>query len=715
MKRILFFTAVIGTLSVHAQQSDSSEILLPVEVKAVRANATAPFAKTNIGKAEIEKQNLGQDLPFLLNQTPSVVINSDAGNGIGYTGIHIRGTDATRINVTINGIPFNDPESSGAYFVDLPDLLSSVNSIQIQRGVGTSTNGAGAFGGTINLSTNEVSKQPYLESNNSYGSFGSLKNTIKVGTGLLGNHFTVDLRLSDIKSNGYIERAKTNLRSYYFSTAYVSDKTTLRFTTFSGKEKTYQAWYGVTEDDLKNHRRVNYAGTEKPGTPYDNETDNYTQTHYQLFFTQQLAPHLQFNTGLFYIKGSGYYEQYKAGQNYADYGLTGPVVGGNLVTQTDLVRQLWLANDFYGDIFSARYKKGGTEITFGGAATNYLGNHFGKVIWAEQGLSEPGKTYYQYDAIKNDWNVYTKWQQDLTAKLQFFADVQWRGVAHNINGFETNPAIIVKQKYNFFNPKMGLTYHDKGWIAFASYSVASKEPNRDDFEASPTEQPKPERLHDWEAGLQRKEKNYSVGATFYYMKYKDQLVLTGKINNVGAYTRTNIDDSYRAGIELEGAVRASSWFNASANLALSRNKVKNFNEFIDDYDNGGQKENQYKETDISFSPSVVGAATLTFIPLQKLNVDLLSKYVSKQYLDNTSNEARKLNGYYTQDVRARYSFEKAWLKNVEFILQVNNVFNKKYEPNGYTYSYYANSQLATENYYFPMAGTNWMAGLNIRL
>jgi len=715
MKRILFFTASFFSLSVHAQQTDSSELLLPVEVKAVRAGATAPFAKTNISKAEIEKQNLGQDLPFLLNQTPSVIVASDAGNGIGYTGIRIRGTDATRINVTINGIPFNDPESSGAYFVDLPDLLSSVNSIQVQRGVGTSTNGAGAFGGTINLSTNEVNKQAYFESNNSYGSFQSLKNTIKAGTGLLGNHFTADVRLSEIKSNGYIERAKTNLRSYYFSTAYLSDKTSLRFTTFSGKEKTYQAWYGVSEDDLKNHRRVNYAGTEKPGEPYDNETDNYKQTHYQLFFTQQLEKNLQFNTGLFYIKGNGYYEEYRAAQNYSDYGLINPVVGGVAVTQTDLVRQLWLDNDFYGDVFSLRYKKAGTELTLGGAATNYLGNHFGKVIWAEQGLSEPNKIYYQHDALKNDWNVYTKWQQDVNKNLQFFADLQWRGVAHDINGFEADPTLVVNQKYNFFNPKMGLTYQAKAWTAFASYSVAAKEPNRDDFEASPTEQPKPEHLHDWELGVQRKEKTYNFGATLYYMKYKDQLVLTGKINDVGSYTRTNIDDSYRTGVELEGAVRPISWFNASANLSLSRNKVKNFNEFIDDYDNGGQKENEYKETDISFSPSVIGAATLTFIPVPTLNVDLLNKYVGKQYMDNTSNKARLLNAFYTQDVRARYSFGKAWLKNVDLILQVNNVFNKKYEPSGYTYSYFSSNKLTTENYYFPMAGTNWTVGLNVRL
>ncbi len=715
MKRILFFVAIASSASLHAQVTDTSGTLVPVEVRAIRAGSTAPFAKTAISKAEIAKQNLGQDLPFALNQTPSVVVNSDAGNGIGYTGIRIRGTDATRINVTINGIPFNDPESNGSFFVDLPDLLSSVNSIQIQRGVGTSSNGAGAFGGSINLSTNEVAKQAYFESNNSYGSFNSLKNTIKVGSGLLGNHFVTDLRLSQIKSDGYIERAKSRLQSYYFSTSYVADKTTVRFTTFSGKEKTYQAWDGVPEADLKTHRRANYTGSEKTGEPYDNETDNYKQDHYQAFLTQQLAKTLTFNTGLFYIKGSGYYEQYKASQRYSDYSLVAPTNGSTVIARSDLVRQLWLDNDFYGDVFSLQYAKAGTQLTLGGAATNYLGNHFGKVIWAQNGLSEPNKIWYRHDAIKADWNLYAKWQQTISQKLQAFVDLQTRQVKYTLNGFRDHPALNIRQRYSFFNPKAGLTYHHKAWTAFASYSIGNKEPDRDDFEASPTDQPKPEHLQDFEFGVERKEKTYSIGATVYYMTYKNQLVLTGKINYVGAYTRTNIDDSYRLGVELQGSVIANKWLRASANLALSRNKVKNFTEYIDDYDNGGQKVNRYIETDISYSPSVVGAATIALTPLQKLNVDFISKYVGKQYLDNTSSEARKLNAFYTQDVRIIYSFSKRWLKGIDLIAQANNVFNRLYEPNGYTFSYYSNHALATENYYFPMAGRNWVVGVNIHL
>jgi iron complex outermembrane recepter protein len=717
MKRIALFPCLMASCLVMEAQEPTTDKkdtieLIAVEVKALRANTTAPFSKTNLKKTEIEKQNLGQDLPFLLNQTPSVVVNSDAGNGIGYTGIRIRGTDPTRINVTLNGIPFNDAESNGTFFVDLPDFASSVNSIQIQRGVGTSSNGAGAFGATINLSTTEVNKQAYLESNNSYGSFNSLKNTLKLGTGLLGNHFTVDGRLSRISSDGYIDRATSNLKSFYVSSAFLSDNTNLRLHVFSGKEKTYQAWYGVSEADLATNRTVNYAGTERPGSPYDNETDNYKQDHYQLLFDQKLSSHLVFNTGLFLVKGKGFYEQYKADQSYADYGLTAPVSGS---TETDLVRQLWLDNDFYGNIFSFQYSKDRTALTLGGALTRYKGSHFGTVTWAEHGLKETSNRWYDNKGDKADFNVYGKWQQNLTANWQVFTDLQYRKVDYQVDGFRYNPDVRVDETYHFFNPKVGISYHKNNWLAYASYSVANKEPNRDDFEAGVEEMPRPEQLHDLELGVERKSATYNWGATLYYMQYKDQLVLTGKINDVGAYTRTNIQDSYRVGIELQGGAVLTHWLQASANLTLSRNKMKDFTEYIDDYDNGGQLVNTYNETDISFSPDLVGAASLIFKPLNKLELSLISKYVGRQYLDNTSNKARSLDAYYTQDVRAIYSFNKNWLKNLSIIGQVNNVFNTLYEPNGYTYSYFAGSTLTTENYYFPMAGTNWTLGVNIKL
>jgi len=709
MKRIAFFIIFYSFLTARAQQRDTID-LLPVEVRAVRANSTAPFAKTNLSKSQIQRQNLGQDLPFLLNQTPSVVVNSDAGNGVGYTGIRIRGTDATRINVTINGIPYNDAESQGTFFVDLPDFASSVNSIQIQRGVGTSSNGAGAFGATINLSTNEVNKKAYAQSNNSYGSFNTWKNTLSAGTGLLNNHFVTDVRLSRISSDGYIDRANSNLKSIYFSTAYISVNTDVRLNVFSGKEKTYQAWYGVSEADLNTNRTINYAGTEKPGEPYDNETDNYKQDHYQLFFTQRFGSRLSFNTAFFLTRGKGYYEQYKAGQDYKDYNIAYPANGA---TTTDLVRQLWLDNDFYGNIFSLQYQLPTTQFILGGAFTRYNGDHFGRVVWTEKELTN--HNWYDLYAQKNDFNIYGKWQQNLSNAVQFYTDLQYRKVSHVINGFRDNPALDVQNSYNFFNPKIGLSFHKKTWLLYGSYSVANKEPNRDDFEASQERQPKPERLNDVELGIENKNSKRTFTAGLYYMRYKNQLALTGEINDVGAYTRTNIDKSYRLGVELEGSVIVTKWIKAGANLAVSRNRITNFIEYLDDYDNGGQKTTVYGETDIAYSPSIVSAATITITPLNKLSIDLLSKYVGKQYLDNTSNEQRKLNPYYTQDIRAVYSFGHRWLKNVDLTFQVNNIFNKKYEPNGYTFSYYYNNELATENYYFPMAGTNWMGGINIRL
>ncbi len=712
MKWNLFFLQIFVCVSSFSQ-IDTVD-LLPVEVRAVRATEKAPFTKTNLSKAQIEAQNIGQDLPFILNSTPSVVVNSDAGNGIGYTGIRIRGTDATRINVTLNGVPFNDAESGGTFFVNLPDFLSSVNSIQVQRGVGTSSNGGSSFGATINLSSNDVIKEKSIEVNNSFGSFNSWKNTIKFNSGLLGERFTVDARLSSITSDGYIERAKSNLSSFYFSTAYLLPKTALRFTVFSGKEKTYQAWNGVSETDLKNNRRINYAGTEKPGTPYENETDNYKQTHYQLFLNRQLIPNLNFNTGLFLVRGKGFYEQYKANEAYRDYGMPVATSGSDTITNTDLVRQLWLDNYYYGNVFSLNYKKGKTAVTVGGAVTNYTGDHFGLVTWAQKGLTSNNR-WYSTDAEKKDANVYLKWQQNLTPEFQVYTDLQWRNVGYNINGFRYNPSLIIDAAYAFFNPKLGLSYSKNTWNFYASYGVGNKEPNRDDFEAGLTEQPKPERLQDVEIGLEQKGKKHSWGATLYYMNYKNQLVLTGKINDVGAYTRTNIERSYRAGIELQGAVQIASWLQASGNLTVSRNRLKNFTEFIDDYDSGSQKKATYNNSEISFSPAVVGAANLTFLPIKNTELHLLSKYVSKQYLDNTANEARKLDAYYTQDIRIHYSFVKQPFKRVSIIAQVNNVLNALYEPNGYTFSYYSNAELTTENYYFPMAGINWMVGLNVKL
>ena len=711
---------VLSTLSIFVQAQQQSKLndtlyLQPIEVNSIRASDRDPFSKVNLNKKVIENNNLGQDLPFLLNQTPSVVVNSDAGNGIGYTGIRIRGTDGTRINVTLNGIPYNDAESQGTFFVNLPDFSSSVNSIQIQRGVGTSSNGTGAFGASVNLSTNEVNDSSYAELNNSIGSYNTLKNTIKFGTGILKKHFTIDGRLSRISSDGYVDRASSNLRSFYFSTAFIDKNSSLRLNIFSGKEKTYQTWYGIPESKLKTNRTYNSAGQEHPDNPYDNETDNYTQTHYQLFYNNKISNFWKSNVAVFLTKGSGYYEQYKANQILSNYGIADYQSGSLLITQTDLIRQLWLDNNFYGTIFSVQHNKNKSLLTIGGGFNKYDGKHFGNVVWTKvQPLVGSNHQWYNHTAYKNDFSVYTKWTQQLSQYFQSFVDIQFRNVDYTINGFRNNPSLMIQTNYNFLNPKAGFTYFNNGWQAFLSFAMGSKEPNRDDFEAGKSLQPKAEKLQDFEWGIEKKNKNFSYGVNFYYMNYKDQLVLTGKINDVGAYTRTNISKSYRTGIEIQSSVVLAKWLNIEANISMSENKVKDFTEFIDDYDNGGQITNQYKKSTLLLSPSLVAGSAINLIPFKDGEISLINKYVSKQYLDNTGNNSRSLNSYYIQDIKLNYRLKCKILKEVRLIGQLNNIFNKRYESNGYTFSY-VYGELTTENYYFPMAPINGILGVNISL
>lgn len=720
MKKIICITIFIsGFFSGYAQDSAKHKLndtlmLENIEIVSIRAESKAPFAKTNLDNVQIEKKNLGQDLPFILNQVPAVVVNSDAGNGVGYTGIRIRGSDASRINVTLNGIPYNDAESQGTFFVDLPDVASSLNSIQVQRGVGTSSNGAGAFGATINLSTNTVNKERYAELNNSAGSFNTFKNTIKLGTGLLGNHFTVDGRISGISSNGYVDRAKSNLQSFYVSTAYINNNSSLRFNILSGKEKTYQSWYGIPESDLENNRTYNPAGTEKPGSPYKNETDNYTQTHYQLFYNKNINNIVKFNVAAFLSRGKGYYEEYRAGQSFSDYGLPDYINGTDTITSTDIVRQLWLDNYFYGTIFSVQHNKNKTHLTLGGGLSEYDGKHYNIVTWSQVGFTGNHR-YVDLSANKKDVNFYGKILQTLGGDFSGFADVQGRFIKYHIPGFEDHPEIDIKEDYAFFNPKVGISYNKNKFQAYLSYSIASKEPNRNDFEAGINQQPKPEKLYDLELGAEKSGTGFSYGATLYYMNYKDQLVNTGKINDVGAYTRTNAPKSFRMGAELEASIKFVNWVNASGNIAFSKNKIKKFSEYVDDYDNGGQLVNEYSNTDISYSPDVVGFTAVNIIPVKNSEISFQSKYVSRQFLDNTSNQKRSIDPYIVEDVRLSYTLHKKFFKEVNFIFQVNNVFDKMYESNGYTYNYFSGGKLVVENYYFPMAGINFLAAINIKL
>jgi iron complex outermembrane receptor protein len=697
----------------QSQQKDSVQ-LPPLEVRAIRASERAPFAKQNISKGEIQKNNLGPDLPFLLNQTPSVVVQSDAGNGIGYTGIRIRGTDATRINVTINGIAYNDAESMGTFLVNLPDFASSVSSIQIQRGVGSSSNGPSAFGASINLSTHELNEKAYFSTSNSAGSFGTLKNTIQFGSGLLKNHFTIDARVSNIKSDGYIDRAFSDLRSYYVSGAYIKGKTSLRFTTFSGKEKTYQAWYGVSASDLKNNRTFNPAGTEKSGEPYSNQTDNYTQTHYQLFFNHQVAKNLDLQVSSYYTKGAGYYEEYKADQSLSKYNIPTITIYPPINIQSDLIRRRWLKNDFYGQNVSLQFKKNDEEISIGGGWSTYTGRHFGRVKWIEKITIPAPFTYYDLPAIKKEANLYAKWQHSWASNFSSYIDLQFRNVRHQMDGFQNNPTLNINRSFGFFNPKIGYQYNKNGWVHYASYAIGHKEPNRDDFEVGAATQPKRERLQDVEIGIEKRNKKTTWSANFYYMHYTDQLVLTGKINDVGAYTRMNVPNSYRLGIELMNTTILTSTLQLSSNVTFSRNKIKSFTEFIDNYDTGGQDAITRNNTDIAFSPNFIAAATLAYKPVKQCTIELHTKWVGKQYLDNTSLQERALDAFANQDISASYEFAKKANRSFLLTARINNITNQKYIPNGYSYAYVYGGETNTANGYYPMATINYLIGITIK-
>ncbi|HTN38429.1 MAG TPA: TonB-dependent receptor [Arachidicoccus sp.] len=688
--------------------------LTPLEVRSIRAGDHAPFAKTNITAAEIKTKNLGRDLPYLLEQTPNVVINSDAGNGIGYTGIHIRGSDGTRTNVTLNGIPYNDAESSGSFFVDMPDMGSSLGSIQIQRGIGTSSNGAGAFGATINLSTNEVHELPYVSLSNSAGSYNSWKNTVSAGSGLIDGKFTADVRLSHVSSNGYIERAASDLQSLLFSTAYIGKKTTLRFNFITGKEKTYQAWNGVPAIIIDSIRNYNELGQKSDGTYYSDQTDNYTQTHYQFFITHVFNDKWSFNLASFLTRGKGYYEEYEIGAEYADYGFTNPDT-----TSTDLVRRKFLDNYFYGQTFSVQYKKAGDMIHLGGSWTNYDGGHYGQVIWTQNGGIPKDAKYYDVPAYKYDKNIYLKWMHDFGPYWHLFTDIQYRNVWHKMNGFKDNPDLHIKRKFDFINPKIGVSFAKSGYNGYFSYALAGKEPSRDDFEAGQTHQPDREQLHDFELGIEKKTARYFWSANLYYMLYKDQLVLTGALNDVGSATRINVPNSYRAGIELQGGYEFSDWMNVKANIAFSRNKIDKFTAYYPNYDADwnslDQIAEQVKNTDIAYSPNVVGAISLNIKPVNEVTISLDAKYVGKQFLDNTENKDRQLAGYYNQDLRVSYQLKGKWLKNVQLIGQIYNIFNTYYNTNGATYPEYDNGAINNYLYYFPAAPTHFMIGLNLDL
>lgn len=694
-----------------------------VIVSATRANDKSGIAFTNVDRTTIEKQNTGQDVPYLLETQPSVVVSSDAGAGVGYTGIRIRGTDATRINVSINGIPVNDAESQGMFWVDMPDLLSSTDNIQVQRGVGTSANGAGAFGGTINLQTFGFRDKPYAEATAGYGSFNTQRMSYLLGSGLLDSCWSVDARFSRILSDGYIDRATSDLRSWFLSGGYYGSKSTLKFITFSGDEVTYQAWNGVHQSYLDTNRTYNPSGyyTDENGNIrfHKNEVDNYHQSYYQAHYSQRLGDRWHLNTSLHYTRGFGYYEQFKEDASLADYNIADVIVGSDTVTTSDVIRRRWLDNHFYGFVWSANYASNKKlQVHVGGGAHQYDGSHYGQVIWAQfAGNSTIEHEYYRNSALKNDVNVYAKAIYKPVHKLTLFGDLQYRFVGYTFEGLDaygvpTNQDAALP----FINPKAGLFYdfNDKQSV-YVSAAVGNKEPNRDDYvQSSPLSRPKHETLYDAEAGWKMRTRTLQFGANFYYMLYKNQLVLTGKINDVGAYTRTNVDDSYRAGVELEAAVQLHPKLALRANTTLSQNKIKNYMEYADDYDNGGQLGFFYPLTDIAFSPAAIASGVLTWTPCKGCTLAVTEKYVGRQFLDNSGRTDRSINPYALTNVRASYSFKLNKVREISITGQVNNVLNKMYEANGYTFSYQYGGTLTTENYYFPQAGIHFLSMVTVK-
>lgn len=711
---------------VHITMKPRTVMSNEVFVEALRVDEGSPMAYENVERTDIEEKNLGQDMPYMISSTPSVTTTSDAGAGVGYTGMRIRGVDQGRINVTINGVPVNDAESHGVFWVNMPDLASSVENIQVQRGVGTSTNGAAAFGATMNIQTSQMRSEAYGEINASVGSFNTKKANVMLGSGLMDNGWQFQGRLSKITSDGYIDRAESDLKSFYLSAAHNGSRSLLRADVFSGQEETYHAWNGVSESRLESgNRTYNSAGTEKPGEPYEDQTDNYQQDHYQLHYSYQLTENWNANASLHYTYGRGYYEEYKADQTLGEYGMGSVQLPDTTISQSNLVRQLWLKNHFYGMVFSTEYEKENKwTLTFGGGYNEYDGDHFGEVVWSQYaGDSEIDERYYFNNGFKTDFNTYLKGRYHLTDQLTAFADAQVRRIGYEFlgkdreqgpNGSEQVVDVQQRDKLTFFNPKAGLSFHFRDHHrAYASFSMGNKEPTREEYvNSTPENRPRHESLYDWEAGYKGFFEKFFMSANFYYMDYKDQLILTGEINDVGAYIRQNVADSYRAGIELQTRVQLWPFLEWSGNATLSRNKIQNYTYYLDNYDTGTQESITYEQPDIAFSPGFIGNSKLRF-NYDRLTAELSTKYVSRQYLDNTQSRSRSLNPYLVNDIRLGYTWPHApLLENVKATLLINNVLNEMYESNGYTYGYISEGQQQFFNYYYPQAGRNFLLQLS---
>jgi iron complex outermembrane receptor protein len=707
----------------NATLQPTSTALREAEVSALRAGDRAPFARTLVTREEIQRINTGVDLPYLLEQQPGVVSTSDAGTGIGYTYMRIRGTDATRTNITINGVPFNDPESQGAFLVNLPDLASSAEDIEIQRGVGTSTNGPGAFGASINLRTTAVRPEAWGMVSLSGGSFNTQRYSVSAGTGLLGaseaDKFSLDVRLSSITSDGFVDRATADLKSYFLQGAWIDAKgrRSLRFITFRGQEVTYQAWAGVDPAILDTNRTYN------PYT-YENEVDNYDQSHYQLLFDQRLGRHADLNITLFRVLGAGYFEQFREDDDLAAYGIAPALINGDSLFTTDLVRRRWLDNVLTGANLSSTIRLGAHRLVVGGNLSDYGGDHFGEVIWARYaGATDIRDRYYDNDARKTDANAFAKFTYALTDAIDVHGDAQVRQVDYRFLGFNNDLENITQRvNYTFFNPKAGLLWRLKdGARVYGSFAVANREPNRNDLEeTTPNSRPRSEQLLDYELGFERRSARFTACINAYFMDYRDQLVLTGELNDVGAALRTNVAESHRAGVELTWAVQATRRLVWRANASFSSNRVRNFVEYVDDWDTGAQRVIEHGTTDLAFSPAIVAGSELTFRCWEQqgrgqADLTFVTKYVGEQYLDNTSSTERMLDPFLVNDLRFNLGIKGSRMfRHIDINLTARNLFGELYESNGWVYGFFEGDRRRSFIGLFPQAPLNFLGGLAVR-
>ena len=718
--------------------SDSLQTnLQEVEITATRATEQTPIAHTNISKEQLSKMNTGIDFPYLVATTPSVVTTSDAGTGIGYTSLRIRGTDGTRINVTANGIPINDAESHNVFWVNMPDIASSVKDIQIQRGAGTSTNGAGSFGASINLKTDKFNTHPYANLSGSYGSFNTYKATIGAGTGILHEHWALDMRLSSIGSDGYIERASTKLQSFYLQGAYYGENTSIRLIAFGGTEQTYHAWNYASKEEMELYgRRYNSCGymfTDSTGTAhyYDGQTDNYTQLNTQLLIDHSFTEELKLNIGLHYTKGDGYYQEYKSNRKFKEYALQTYFAGNEEIKKSDLIRKKAMDNHFGGAVFAVTYKNDKVTAIAGGGANRYYGDHFGQVLWVKNYIGDllPGNEYYRNNGTKNDINIYLRSDYRPIDCVNIYADLQYRHIGYRINGdndkwndaTDSNQQLAIKEYFNFFNPKAGVSWLlNSNNRLYASVGMAHKEPTRNNYtDGKLHEHPTAERLIDYELGYTFNSKRFYAGANIYFMDYKDQLVLTGELNEIGEPLAANIPDSYRAGIELTAGVKLACGFGWNANATFSHNRIKNFTEVLYDDNTYEKWEIHHSDTPLAFSPAIIANNSFSY-EWRGLEAELQSQYVSKQYMSNYGIESHALDAYFVTNLRLAYSFKFKGVKKITVGATIYNLFNEEYENNGYAGSgYYTDSEGNRHRYdyagYAAQAGINAIGHINIEL